>query len=578
MQSGAVATSGKLRHARGFYPHAFGVSPRGSVGPTGGAPAAIRGDEAASAALPRLSLPPSSYSGRVAGGDRAGAGSERPPLPPGLHPRGRAAARASSAARASGASSGSGGSGGGRAGIRLVRILAAVLSFSILAASGYAWASYQNFNSGLTRIDGVPGSKSADRDGAALNILLIGDDHRPANASQALLAQLGTQQDGGGINTDTMLLLHLPAHGGTPTAISFPRDSWVDIPGYGKGKLNSAFSRGAANGGGDAGGIRLLINVLQNMTGLTVDHFVRVSLLGFYDIAKALGPVQVCLNHPARDSYSGIDLPAGVSTLDAKQALAFVRQRHHLPRGDLDREVRQQYFLSAELHKIVSAGTLLNPAKQQQLLSAVSSAMQTDTGLDLLDLASRMQGVSPDKVTFATIPITGTPDVIDANGNRVSIVAVDLAAMPAFINRITGQQSAYDKAAPAGPGSVNVRVINGSGTPGLAAANSTTLSGLGFKVGTPANGPRQADTTITYPTGMESQAKAVAAHVPGAAVSVSSSVTQVTVTLGTDGHRVSAGAGPGAAAGPSSAAAGGAPAPATTAAPVQNFTGRSCIN
>ena len=498
----------------------------------------------------------------MAGSNRAASGSERPPLPPALHPRGRAAARAS---------------GGGRTGVRLVRILAAVLSFSILAASGYAWASYQNFTSGLTRIDGVPGSKAADKDGAALNILLIGDDHRPAHASQSLLHQLGTQQDGGGINTDTMLLLHLPAHGGAPTAISFPRDSWVEIPGYGHGKLNSAFARGAANGGGDAGGVRLLINVLQNMTGLTVDHFVRVSLLGFYDIAKALGPLQVCLNHAARDSYSGINLPAGVSTLDAQQALAFVRQRHGLPRGDLDREVRQQYFLSAELHKVVSAGTLLNPAKQQQLLSAVSSAMQTDTGLDLLDLATRVQGVSPDKVTFATIPITGTPTITDDNGNRVSIVQVDFAAIPAFINRITGQgsaaASAYDKATAADPGSVDVRVVNGSGTPGLAAASSTKLSVLGFKVGTPANGPRQADTTITYPAGMESQAKAVAAHVPGATVSVSPSATEVIVTLGTDGHRVSSGA-----AASVRIVSAGAPAPATTAAPAQSFTRTSCIN
>lgn len=463
-------------------------------------------------------------------------------------------------------------SSGGRTGVRLARILAAVLSFSILAASGYAWASYQNFTSGLTRIDGVPGSKTGDKDGAALNILLIGDDHRPAHASQSLLHQLGTQQDGGGINTDTMLLLHLPAHGGAPTAISFPRDSWVEIPGYGHGKLNSAFARGAANGGGDAGGIRLLINVLQNMTGLTVDHFVRVSLLGFYDIAKALGPLQVCLNHPARDSYSGINLPAGVSTLDAQQALAFVRQRHGLPRGDLDREVRQQYFLSAELHKVVSAGTLLNPGKQQQLLSAVSSAMQTDTGLDLLDLATRVQGVSPDKVTFATIPITGTPTITDDNGNRVSVVEVDNAAMPAFIARVTGKVSAYDKATAADPGSVDVRVVNGSGTPGLAAASTTKLSALGFKVGTPANGPRQADTTISYPAGMEAQAKAVAAHVPGATLAVSSSGSQVTVTLGTDGHRVTSGdtAPP--------ASSGSAAAPATTAAPAQSFTRTSCIN
>jgi LCP family protein required for cell wall assembly len=463
--------------------------------------------------------------------------------------------------------------------VRIARIVAAVLSFTILATSGYAWASYRHFSSGLTRVDGVPGSK-ADSDGSAENILLIGDDHRPANASQQLLAQLNTQQDGGGVNTDTMLLLHIPSGGGAPTAISFPRDSWVDIPGFGKGKLNSAFSIGAANGGGDAGGIRLLIRILQNMTGLSVDHFVRVSLLGFYDIADALGPVQVCLNQAAKDPYSGVDLPAGVSTLDAKQALAFVRQRHGLPRGDLDREVRQQYFLSAELHKVVAAGTLLNPAKQQKLLSAVSSALQTDPGLDLLELASRVQGISPDQVTFATIPISGTPTIRDSHGNSVSVVEVDTAAMPGFIAKITGQPDAYDRATAAAPSSVTVDVVNGSGTPGLAKANATALEGLGFTVGSPANGTRQADTTISYPAGMEAQAKAVAAHVPGAAVAVSATVKHVTLTLGTDGHQVATGSAATASspAAPAPPPAGGAPAPATSSAPAQAFTGTSCIN
>ena len=504
--------------------------------------------------------------------ERPGGG--RPPLPPHLNPRGRAAGRASGGGRRRGART--------PRGVRLARLLAALLSFSLLAASGYAWASYQHFASGLTRIDAVPGSAASDKDGSALNILLIGDDHRPKDASPALLQQLSTQEDGGGVNTDTMLLLHIPAHGGAPTAVSFPRDSWVDIPGFGKGKLNSAFSKGAANGGGDAGGIRLLIKTLQNLTGLTIDHFVRVSLLGFYDIAEALGPVQVCLKQAAKDPYSGTDLPAGVSTLNAKQALSFVRQRHYLPRGDLDREVRQQYFLSAELHKVVSAGTLVNPVKQQKLLAAVSSALQTDPGLDLLDLATRMQGVSPDKVTFATIPVSGTPTIQDANGNSVSIVQLDMAAIPAFIAKITGGPDAYTEATAAAPGSVTVSVVNGSGTPGLAKANSTALSGLGFKVTAPANGTNQTATTITYPAGMEAQAKAVAAHVPGAAVAVSSSVQGVTLTLGTDGHQV-AGAGGGSSAGSSSTAGsggsgGGSAAAPTSSSPAQSFTGTSCID
>src|SRR5207302_972200 len=111
---------------------------------------------------------------------------------------------------------------------------------------------------------------------------------------------------------------------------------------------------------------------------------------GFYEIAKALGPIQVCLNHAAKDSFSGVDLPAGVSTLNAQQALSFVRQRHGLDQygGDLAREVRQQYFLSTELRKVQSTGVLLNPGKLTALLNAVSDALETDPKLDLLEFAT----------------------------------------------------------------------------------------------------------------------------------------------------------------------------------------------
>jgi LCP family protein required for cell wall assembly len=528
-----------------------------------------------------------------------GQGDQRPPLPPALHPRGRRAARQAlrrDHPRGIGESTeqprrADGGTGrvtarGRSARARLLlatRIIAGLVSFSILAGSGYAWASYRNFTSSLTHIDGVPGSSQPgghDLDGTDQNILLVGDDHRPANASPELLALLSPGRDGGGINTDTMMVLHLPAHGGAPTVISFPRDSWVDIPGAGKGKLNSAFSVGSSNGGGDAGGLRLLIQVIQNMTGLTIDHFVRVSLVGFYDIANVLGPIQVCLNQPAKDSYSGVDLPAGVSTLDAQQALSFVRQRHGLPRGDLDREVRQQYFLSAELHKVISAGTLLNPMKQQQLLSAVGSALQTDPGLDLLTLAGRFQNLSADKVTFTTIPVTGTPTITDSNGNAVSIVAVDFAALPAFIGQVIGRPDPYTQATPAQPDTVPVHVVNATGRPGRAATNATELTRLGFHVDTPTNGTAQAATTITYPAGKEAQAKAVALHIPGTSIATSATVQQVTLTLGSDGRQVGASSTPAAPAPLPGASAPAAPAPAdpSSSAPTQAYSATSCID
>jgi hypothetical protein len=325
--------------------------------------------------------------------------------------------------------------------------------------------------------------------------------------------------------------------------------------------------------------MRLLINAIQNMTGLTIDHFVRVSMVGFYDIANVLGPLQVCLNQPAHDSYSGTNLPAGVSTLNAKQALSFVRQRHGLPRGDLDREVRQQYFLSAELHKVLSAGTLLNPIKQQQLLGAVSSALETDQGLNLLSLAASVQGLSPDKVHFTTIPVTGTPTITDAAGNTVDIVAVDFAAMPSFIAQVLGRPDPYTQATAAAPNTVTVQVINGTGRPGLAATNAAALTQLGFHVDTPANGPSQTATTITYPAGDEAQAKAVAAHVPGATVAASTTARQVTLTLGGDGSQVGMPA-PAATSSPAtpSKATLLKPKPPGSGAPAQAFNASSCIN
>jgi LCP family protein required for cell wall assembly len=463
-----------------------------------------------------------------------------------------------------------------------VRLLAAVLSLTVLGGTGYAWASYNHFTAGLTTVDGIPAEKpgGSDSDGAAENILLVGDDHRPANASKAELAQLSTGEDGGSTNTDTMMVLHLPAGGGAPTVISFPRDSWVDIPGHGRGKLNSAFADGAADGGGDAGGMRLLIQSIQDLTGLTIDHFVRVSLIGFYDIADVLGPIQVCLNAPARDSYSGTDLPAGVSTLDAEQALSFVRQRHGLPRGDLDREVRQQYFLSTELHKVLSAGTLLNPVKTQNLLSAVSSSIETDSGLNLLSLAGRFASLAADKVTYSTIPVTGTPTITDAAGNRVSIVAVDTAAMPGFIDGILGTPQtsaggASSAATATAPPSVNsatvtVQVLNATGRSGLAATTTASLRQLGFGTVTPANAATRRTTTITYPAGEQAAAQALAAHVPGATLVAGGAGRTLTLTLGTDGTRVTRST-------PATTVT-TAPSTGSASSAAQSFTTASCIN
>ena len=412
------------------------------------------------------------------------------------------------------------------------RWIGIVLAVAVLAAGGYVVFNYQRFVAGVTHVDAIDGSTADDFDGTDQNILLVGDDHRPDGATDQELAQLGTTADGGGTATDTMMVMHVPADGSSATLISFPRDSWVDIPGFGKNKLNAAFSLGGGNDD-PAGGARLLISVIQNMTGLTIDHYVRVSLLGFYDIADALGPIDVCLNNAVNDRYSTLNLPAGVSTLNAQQALAFVRQRHGLPNGDLDRQVRQQYFLTVEARKILSAGTLLNPFKLGNVLDAISSSIETDSGLNFIDLATQVKGLSADNITTATIPILGTP-TINVGGTAVSIVEVDTASMPAFIEGLVGGPTAYETATAAAPGDVTVTVLNGGAPNGSAATATQTFTSLGFVTAAPDSTSSTAKTTIEYPAGQEAAAKAVAVYLPGAPVVVSPNVTGVTVIIGGD--------------------------------------------
>jgi LCP family protein required for cell wall assembly len=443
------------------------------------------------------------------------------------------------------------------------RIVAAVIVIALVGI-GYVAINYQSFIAGITHVNAlVPGGTSSGKD---QNILLVGDDHRPAGASAAELAQLGTTQDGGGISTDTVMVLHIPADGQHPTLISFPRDSWVDVPGVGMRKLNAAFGIGAATGGA-AGGAQLLVRVIQNLTGLNITHYVRISLLGFYTVINALGPVTVCLTHAVNDPYSGINLPAGTSTLNAQQALAFVRQRHGLPDGDLDREIRQQYFLSIEAKNILTAGTLLNPIKLHNVLTAVSSSIETDPGLNLLDLAAQVKGFGGN-LSSATIPVLGTP-TIRVNGTYVSIVELNQAAIPAFISGIVHPKSTVTSTTAAAPlpGAISVTVRNARQVTGAAAAASLALKEAGFVVGTPADATMQSTTTVDYPKGEAAAAAVVSRYLPGSTVKPVTGITGIEVVLGADAVVVNA-------------AAGNASAPSATSAAnaTRSYTSQSCVS
>ena len=425
------------------------------------------------------------------------------------------------------------------------RAVVALLSVSLLVVSGWAWLTWHDFTSHIPRVTAIragPGSpaKRADIDGKDQNILIVGNDDR-STATDAELTELSTTRDGGSLNTDTMMVLHAPDDGRKATVIGIPRDSYVAIPGHGMNKINAAYALGFNDGHQNKStAARLAVATVQNLTGLTIDHFVQVDLIGFYRISKVIGKVHVNLCAPVKEPNSGIDLPKGVSQIDGKQALAFVRQRYGFPNGlgDIDRIHRQQYFLSAVFRKISSAGMLLNPFKLKNLLNAVSSSLTMDQTLDPLKLAEQMQNLTAGNLSFITIPWDGF-----ANTSVGGVVVVHPAQVQARVKTLTGRSDAPTTATPntAPASSITVDVRNAAGADRAETTNANTLRQLGFHVGTVDTAPTPvASTVVEYPARMQAQAATVAAHIPGTAIQHTDTVQHVTLLLGQDGHSVTA--------------------------------------
>jgi LCP family protein required for cell wall assembly len=331
----------------------------------------------------------------------------------------------------------------------LARALVVVVSVAVLAVTAFAWAQVRLLDRSTAAAAVIGSGPSAPT--AEQNILLLGVDSRTDPQGNplppALLDALhaGDTSDGGD-TADSIIVVHVPAGGGRATAISVPRDSFVRLAdGYGTHKINSAYSRAVAfttdsltSGDSASGaptspfapqagpsaspddpavrraalaaGARETVDTVQALTGLRITHFASVNLAGFADVSQAIGGVPVCLRAPVDDPYSGLVLPGGPQLVSGTQALAFVRQRHGLPGGDLDRITRQQVFLASAANRLLSAGTLANPFALDRLTGVLARSVTLDSGWDVLSFATQMQGLSAGSVTFRTIP-TGTDEL-----------------------------------------------------------------------------------------------------------------------------------------------------------------------
>jgi LCP family protein required for cell wall assembly len=304
---------------------------------------------------------------------------------------------------------------------RLLLTLCGGMSALVLLVSGSAWALTGYINGAIKRVDaGTTNSGST----GPLNILVAGVDPRTGlTHHQEVMLHVGNDVSS---NSDTMMLVHVSGDRSRVTVVSIPRDSWVSIPGHGMNKINAAYG---------FGGPKLMVQTVEQATGLTVNDYAEVDFLGFVKVIDALGGVNICLPQAVDDSYSGLRLSAGPHHVNGITALAYARDRHSFAASDLARIQDQQRLLSSALSEAIHSGLLANPIRLSQFVRAALSSLTVDQGLNVSALADQMRGISSQNVAFTTVPLASanyqTPTGVSAvlwNSQAAGKIFQDLAA------------------------------------------------------------------------------------------------------------------------------------------------------
>ena len=435
------------------------------------------------------------------------------------------------------------------------RVALALVTAVAVATTGLGWWTVRGALHGITVSDAL-GADAPKSTGGAMNILLIGLDSRKDQQGndlpQALLDKLHAgDSDNGGYNTNTLILAHISADNHV-VAFSIPRDDYVrvtGIPGYDHIKIKEAYGLTKANAmqhlmdkgisdqaelerkSREAGRAATLAAV-RNLTGAPIDYFAEVNLAGFYDIAESLGGVEICLNHPVYDDYSGADFPAGRQTLDASQAVAFVRQRHGLDNGDLDRTHRQQAFLISVMHQLQQDGSFSDLGKLNQLIDVAQKDIVLSAGWGQEQFKRMGEIAGGANVQYRTLPVVSY-DIIDGQDvNIVDPVAVKTEVAKAFglkpppgattsTPSTSTEPSTLDKAADTTGGKTSktkpsktavIDVINGSDVTGLGRQMSQILGDLDYNMGQTRSSQDGdlSSTAVDFGAGADAEAKHLA--------------------------------------------------------------------
>jgi LCP family protein required for cell wall assembly len=435
------------------------------------------------------------------------------------------------------------------------------LAASVFIMIGIAWSAKQWVNDKIRQVPALDPNSSAivdkDKQAGDENFLLVGSDTRAgANPRD----NIGDADAVPGARSDTLMIAHIPADRSRVVAVSIPRDlevnqpaceGWDPVSGNYNGQTTPAADRIKINSVYETGGPLCTTRVVQQLSGLSINHYIGIDFNGFKSMVDAVAGVQLCVAQPVRDDILGtiVDQPGQV-TLSGDQALNFVRARHVRgdPTSDYGRIRRQQKFISALMREAMSNQVLLDPGKLNDFVNAFAANTFGDNlGVDqLLTLGQSLHSLDAGRVTFVTVPTTGEPN---ARGNEELRVEDTLALFRTIIDGtpLPGEKPAAPKPAAGSPGpagsppamrpqDVKVQVLNGTDRAGMAGQAARDLQAAGFNIVKVDNAnERVAHTVIRYSSVREAYARSVAAAVPGAGLEVDPTMgTALELVLGSD--------------------------------------------
>ncbi|MFC6344514.1 LCP family protein, partial [Nocardioides hankookensis] len=234
--------------------------------------------------------------------------------------------------------------------LRIVLALLLLWVAYLVVVPIYAWTH-------VTKVEWEPkGDRPDDQPGTTY--LMVGSDSR-AGLTKEQRKEYATGNPSSQLS-DTIMILHTGS--GPNLLMSIPRDSLVDVPGYGTTKINAAYSHGGA---------KLLVKTIEQNTGIRIDDYVEIGLGGVAGVVDAVGGIEICPTQRMKDPLAGLNVKKGCQQADGRTALAYSRSRHTSAVGDIDRVKHQREVVAAVGDGVLSPWTFINPVRYWRLTNAI---------------------------------------------------------------------------------------------------------------------------------------------------------------------------------------------------------------